>query len=560
MYASRQKELEKLMNIMSNLNEKLQLLQKDIPNNINNKSSQLVSYIEEEINMNIKSIKELENPFLLFIIGSGNYGKSTLINALLKDTVIETSDLPNTWKLDLFIKSEKEKLEISYTDERKIIKSIESGKRIIKEEEEKFKISKKEISKNILSQKNKINKDKLKELKKQQEKLYLYKSDIDEIKYYLKNKDILENFIIVDTPGLNQTLLKNTTHRMKKYYQKSDGVIWIIDAQNIISKETNNLIEEINKIDSIHEKKIIGVVNKIDIIKDEKDLKRIKNKVSEIYKDRLDDIIYISAKEALNGFINKDKELINKSNIKSLYKSIDINFKYVCEESQINSKYKNISIMKYNLLDKVHSYKRNLYKDISIYNEVSFELNKSCDEIYLYTLKHIEAFKKKRIYTQEDLNILKKAVENLEKQCSKDLDKIYNTLIKKADFTKTTNNFINTNVYFSTSKYLIINYNYNNSINTKNHKKISNFFNKFTNSNTSKLANDEIKLSSYIYKNITNLEDEIIFTLKSKLESIKENINTIKYNTFKEKYVDYSLIKNHIDYLNNIENILINLR
>ena len=34
---------------------------------------------------------------------------------------------------------------------------------------------------------------------------------------------------------------------MNKYYQKSDGVIWLIDAQNIVSKETNKLIEEINK-------------------------------------------------------------------------------------------------------------------------------------------------------------------------------------------------------------------------------------------------------------------------------------------------------------------------
>ena len=51
------------------------------------------------------------------------------------------------------------------------------------------------------------------------------------------------------------------------------------------------------------------------------------------------------------------------------------------------------------ILDKIYSYKRSLYKDISDYNEIEFELNKSCNEIYLYTLNHINKFKKKyRLY------------------------------------------------------------------------------------------------------------------------------------------------------------------
>ena len=402
MYDSRYIELEKLMNIINKLNKELQLVKKDI-NNKESKSKELVSYIEQKIKENTKSIKELENPFLLFIMGSGNYGKSTLINALLQEKVIETSDIPNTWKLDLFIKSDNEKVEITYNDEREIIKSLSNGKKILKEEEDKFKISKKEISKKILTYKNKLSKDKLKEFKIEQERLHLYKSDINQIKYYLKNKKILNDFTIVDTPGLNQTLLKNTVKRMNKYYQKSDGVIWLIDAQNIVSKETNKLIEEINKVDNLHEKKIIGVVNKIDIIKNDKDLERLKEKVNEIYKNKFNDIVYISARDALDGIVNKDKYLIDKSNINNLYKSIESNFKQVCEKKQIYSKYKNLSIMKNKVLDKIYSYKRSLYKDISDYNEIEFELNKSCNEIYLYTLNHINKFKKKKIYTKEDL-------------------------------------------------------------------------------------------------------------------------------------------------------------
>nr|WP_294575590.1 dynamin family protein [uncultured Romboutsia sp.] len=557
MYDSRISELNKLLNIMNKLNKELQLVKNNI-NNKESKSNELVSYIENEIKENIKSIKELENPFLLFIMGSGNYGKSTLINALLQEKVIETSDIPNTWKLDLFTKSDNEKIKITYNDEREIIKSLSNGKKILKEEEHKFKISKKEISKIILNYKNKLSKEKLKELKIEQEKLHLYKSDIEQIKYYLKNKKILNDFTIVDTPGLNQTLLKNTLNRMKKYYQKSDGVIWLIDAQNIVSKKTNKLIEEINEIDNLHEKKIIGVVNKIDIIKNEKDLERLKEKVNKIYSNKFNDIVYISARDALDGLVNKDNDLIDKSNINKLYKSIERNFKIVCEKSQINSKYKNLSIMKNKVLDKIYSYKRNLYKDISLYNEIGFELYKTCDEIYLYTLNYINEFKKKKIYTKDDLYSLKKLIENLEIQCSKEIEKKYNILIKKADFINSTKNNINTKVYFSKSKYLIINY--NNFTKVKRNNQLSNLINQFTKTKSEKVLNDEIALSNHIYKNITYLEDEIITTLKDKLDYIKDNVNEVKQITFKNKYLDYNLIKEHISYLNNIENILINLR
>ena len=557
MYDSRISALNKLLNIMNKLNKELQLVKNNI-NNKESKSNELVSYIENEIKENIKSIKELENPFLLFIMGSGNYGKSTLINALLQEKVIETSDIPNTWKLDLFTKSDNEKIKITYNDEREIIKSLSNGKKILKEEEHKFKISKKEISKIILNYKNKLSKEKLKELKIEQEKLHLYKSDIEQIKYYLKNKKILNDFTIVDTPGLNQTLLKNTLNRMKKYYQKSDGVIWLIDAQNIVSKKTNKLIEEINEIDNLHEKKIIGVVNKIDIIKNEKDLERLKEKVNKIYSNKFNDIVYISARDALDGLVNKDNDLIDKSNINKLYKSIERNFKIVCEKSQINSKYKNLSIMKNKVLDKIYSYKRNLYKDISLYNEIGFELYKTCDEIYLYTLNYINEFKKKKIYTKDDLYSLKKLIENLEIQCSKEIEKKYNILIKKADFINSTKNNINTKVYFSKSKYLIINY--NNFTKVKRNNQLSNLINQFTKTKSEKVLNDEIALNNHIYKNITYLEDEIITTLKDKLDYIKDNVNEVKQITFKNKYLDYNLIKEHISYLNNIENILINLR
>ena len=68
MYDSRISELNKLLNIMNKLNKELQLVKNNI-NNKESKSNELVSYIENEIKENIKSIKETRKS--IFIIYNG---------------------------------------------------------------------------------------------------------------------------------------------------------------------------------------------------------------------------------------------------------------------------------------------------------------------------------------------------------------------------------------------------------------------------------------------------------------------------------------------------------
>ena len=80
--------------------------------------------------------------------------------------------------------------------------------------------------------------------------------------------------------------------------------------------------------------------------------------------------------------------------------------------------------------------------------------------------------------------------------------------------------------------------NYNNFKTVKRNNKLSSFINQLTKANSEKVVNDEVALSNHIQKNITYLEDEIITTLKDKLDEIKDNVNEVKYNTFKNKYLD----------------------
>ena len=66
-----------------------------------------IKSIQENL-VKIKSLaEELDNKFMLFVMGSGKNGKSTLINALAGKQVAKESISPETWKIDVFTNYEK---------------------------------------------------------------------------------------------------------------------------------------------------------------------------------------------------------------------------------------------------------------------------------------------------------------------------------------------------------------------------------------------------------------------------------------------------------------------
>lgn len=69
MYTNRKGELEKLLNRIDKIDINLDYLREDLESS---QSIELVNKIEKEINFNRESIQELNNPFLLFIMGNGN--------------------------------------------------------------------------------------------------------------------------------------------------------------------------------------------------------------------------------------------------------------------------------------------------------------------------------------------------------------------------------------------------------------------------------------------------------------------------------------------------------
>ncbi len=371
MYTLREREKNRLLKVIEDIKTNIQNLKRLTYNYEENHTSKLIMAFEDKIKENEKSIKELEYPFMLAVVGCGNYGKSTLINLLLQDNIINTSVLPNTWKIDVFVNSPMESGKIIYEDKEEV-RTLKNIEKILEKEEEKIKINKRKINNEIQSYK-KNNKPTIEELNifKQNIEKENYKPNIKEIRYLIKDKPILRNFTLIDTPGLNQTLLKNTKERMIDYYIKSDGILLLMDAQNISAKNNYDFLETVETLDGKNTKGIIAIVNKMDLINLE-DRKKLIDKVEEIYKDKFIDTIFISAKDAISG-----KDEVSK---KRLLEAINKKFKNICDKSQIEAKYKNMYIMKAQMLKEIYNYKRKFYKDLSDYQHILFEIDRKTKE------------------------------------------------------------------------------------------------------------------------------------------------------------------------------------
>lgn len=512
------------------------------------KTYKLILEIEKEMDRISKSIIELKSPFLLFVMGSGKYGKSTLINALIKDDKLKTKDIPNTWRLDILIASDLKTMDIVRIDET-ISYDYDEGLLILEQEEKEVKNSKKIVK--CKFEKVKKNKDlniyDLKEFKKSLEEKYLYKSNILEVKHYINKSGVLNDFMVVDTPGLNQNLIRNTKERMVDYYKRADGVIWVLDAKNVVSKSSNDMIIDLNEnyILSNDYNNIICVVNKVDEIRNEKELLKVKEKVKSLYKNYFLDILFISSKDAIDGYISNNETLINLSNIDTLRESIEYNFKKNSEKIQIKSKYMNLKITSEQLGKTINIYKRDLYEDLYQLEEIKRNINYEVDKLKSYfgnkiiIFTNIENLKASGIYNQ---------LRELEKLLEIEINNMYFYLNKKIFSCYESCNLNNIVVNMCKLKEVLNierllkeeKYRYKESSILTKLKKIKKY-----DSNLYLIIDERNKLRL-----------SLLGYLDSQLNNMKNDIVNKAIKEFRKKYTDYTMVKGHLNDINNIYKIL----
>ena len=309
------------------------------------KGSMLVEYLED-VNSSYIEVKNLlddmDEKFLLFVVGTGNYGKSTLINALIQEDLAPIYFRPKTWKIDVYYLDEKGTGEviIKFSDGNISKVNKKEAKEFLDKEEEKIHEGIKNFNKVKNQELKKCNsREEREEMKKKLQDEYLYKSKVVEVRWPVKNNKFLKNMMLVDTPGLTQDTL-DLNNSIKDYYFKADGVIWMLDGSTISSKSNDKMIEELEEylkdLGGINDN-IIGVVNKIDkVYKDggDKAVEKVLNDAKNFFGHRFKYIMPISAKQA---FENADDE-----NLLNLNKKIEEAFLSDSNALKLESKAKGV--------------------------------------------------------------------------------------------------------------------------------------------------------------------------------------------------------------------------
>lgn len=337
----------------------------------NNKTTRMVDSLVETIPLYAGLKEGLSNPFQLFVVGTGNYGKSTLINSLLGTGEKHAAEntLPETWKIDIFEKDiNSDEAIIQYRDGREVKLPKNEVESILKDEEQKRKASNREVRKKLKDSTD-LDKEAFKELKLKLEREELYTSPIIEVHWGIKDSAILNQFSIVDTPGFIQTVMGEVRNSVKEYYHKSDGVLWLLDATSISASGSMKLISELE--DTLQEiggrridNNIIAVLNRIDLVdKNEGDAQKVIAEANRIYGNYFEKIVPFSAKLAFEAQMENDEIKKKKSGLDKLRNEINNTFFMNAKDIQCNKKDEACSVYSYEIRKKIEVYHNDLNQD-----------------------------------------------------------------------------------------------------------------------------------------------------------------------------------------------------
>lgn len=350
-------EVEKLNQerfyIKSRLEEKISKIQEaiiplDTFKGQSEKEKQCIEEIKQAIRKLMTLANKLEDKFSIFIIGDGNAGKSTVVNALLGKEVAKMKFDPMTWKIDVFHDEQAKEVQLVTYDRKGnqvSTLSIEDAQKLIEQEEEKREASVHKIQANIKEKTEAIQKickaqhlpfrevaDKLEAYKERLWREELYTSDIVEAKWPVETNEILANFQIVDTPGLRQNRLATAlSESIKRYYDEADGIIWVMDMNKIAMNSTKNYIREIEeelfgKTKACEQKQMLALLNRSDCVRTDEEKSHILEQAQAMYGDEFSGILPFSATKALKARLEGNEALLQESGYRTLEDHINIHF------------------------------------------------------------------------------------------------------------------------------------------------------------------------------------------------------------------------------------------
>jgi len=330
-------------------------------------------------------VEDLNDAFSIFVVGKGKFGKSTLVNVLLQEEKAEIGIVPKTWKIDIFKRSSENVVKLKLRDGSLLIMSENEAVKFLSDEERKIKesleIANSHFKKKGIKYKN--DPKALRELKLHFQRELCYFSPVVEVIWPASKGPLMENFKIVDTPGLAQNLLADDVRSsLLDYYNKADGVIWILNANVIDEKASLEALKDLGY--DVLGKNIICVINRIDLIRKvqgEDGVSRVIEKAMALYGDAFQSIIPMSALQALEGIRRSDEELMRESGMPALLTAINDLFLKKGEQLRYTSRKAASAIYSKELMNICKSQLDELNEKAEILRSLSEAISKDCREL-----------------------------------------------------------------------------------------------------------------------------------------------------------------------------------
>lgn len=377
---SAKSELDKYINEISKI---LKKIKNKLPKG--KVAIELIDSIYDDVYQIIDLRDALQGKFMLFIMGSGKNGKSTLINALIGQTVAEENINPKTWKIDVFVDKVGNNVKLKYKDGSVEEVDINRAQKLLEEEDRKFENGKREYREAKKAIPKGLSSQALKEMNEELRKKYTYRSNLAEMIHSVKNSSLLKKYNVVDTPGLNQEFSGEVSANAKEYYGKADGIIWVLPGDKLAAagdkQEIINILDDYGIRDNI-----IVVINKLDnILANGQTMEGVLADAEKFYGDIFKEFIPISAKQAsrareILANVNSSEEevieakkLLEASNFLQLQDRLERKLLSNAVNLQIHGKIENTILLLKSISDKLNKLKSILQRVKMKYDEQIIE-------------------------------------------------------------------------------------------------------------------------------------------------------------------------------------------
>lgn len=257
-----------------------------------------------------------DEPLSVFVVGEGNFGKSTLVNALLGLGVeIAKSDfLPLTWHITRYVPDSRgERFEIHYEPSHSGADRIESAAQSLG--------GRAGISEaGLIRCDGPDDIDALIAHEEAERKTSGSASAIWQVVRSVPETDAAVRALeLVDSPGISQVRDGAAAgESIEDFYHRADVVLWLVAADKTNSKETRRALESMSR----YGKPIIGVVNRADLIPADQ-REQVHADVTNRFDGLLRDVLLVSARDGFQASVTQNEDLLSASGLSRLRSSIE---------------------------------------------------------------------------------------------------------------------------------------------------------------------------------------------------------------------------------------------